>query len=145
MSSAIGDKITRIYTNFRGVDFRGEEINIVRSPDALNVWKDYKETESIRTRPGMELLVEFPNPIYGIYFYKGTQLVHSGKSLYKVTAGGKKTIIFSDLNETNSDGFIYEDVFYLKDGKNYLQYDGTVIQDVEGYVPTTSIGRKPSG
>ena len=70
MSDAIGSKITRIYANFRGVDFRGEEINIVRSPDSLNVWKDYKETESIRTRPGMKLSGKFPDKIYGIFFYK---------------------------------------------------------------------------
>ena len=143
MSDAIGAKVTRVYANFRGADFRGEEINIVRSPDCLNVWKDYKETESIRTRPGMTLKVQFPATVYGMYFYKGNQLVHSGKNLYSVTAGGKKTIIFSDLNEASSDGFIYEDVFYLKDGKNYLQYDGTTIKDVEGYVPTTSIARFP--
>ena len=36
----VGDIVTRIYGNFRGADFRGEEINIVRSPDCLNVWKD---------------------------------------------------------------------------------------------------------
>ena len=51
--------ISRIYSNFRGVDFRGEEINLVRSPDSLNMWKDYKETESIRTRPGKELMEAF--------------------------------------------------------------------------------------
>ena len=51
--------ISRIYSNFRGVDFRGDEINLVRSPDALNVYKDYRETESIRTRPDMELKESF--------------------------------------------------------------------------------------
>ena len=45
MSTETGDRISRIYANFRGADFRGEEINIRRSPDCLNVWKDYKETE----------------------------------------------------------------------------------------------------
>ena len=70
-------KVNRIYSNFRGVDFRGEEINLIRSPDALNVWKDYKETESIRTRPEMELKESFSAPIYGVFFYKGTMLVHS--------------------------------------------------------------------
>ena len=56
---ASGDLINRVYTSFRGVDFRGEEINLVRSPDALNIWKDYKETESIRTRPELEALEAF--------------------------------------------------------------------------------------
>ncbi len=144
MSDAIGSLVTRVYTNFRGVDFRGEEINIVRSPDSLNVWKDYKETESIRTRPGMALHKAFDKTVYGIYFYKGSMLVHSGNSLYKVT-GDTTNTLYTNMNEANSDGFVYESIFYIKDGKNYLQYDGTTIKDVEGFVPTTSIGRKPAG
>ena len=144
MSEAIGSKITRIYSNFRGADFRGEEINIVRSPDCLNVWKDYKETESIRTRPGMELFEPFDEPVYGVYFYKGSQLVHSGTSLYKLT-GGVRTELYAGLREAISDGFIYENIFYFKDGSKYLRYDGNEIKEVEGSVPTTSIARKPSG
>lgn len=140
-----GDLITRVYGNFRGVDFRGEEINLVRSPDSLNVWKDYRETDSIRTRPGMELKLSFPATVYGIFFYKGIQLVHSGKNLYTVTSGGKKTIIHSALNEAPSQAFVFEGVWYFKDGLNYLQYDGTTLKDVEGYVPTTSIARRPEG
>lgn len=141
----MADIVSRNYGGFRGVDFRGDEIHLTRSPDSLNVWKDYKETDSIRTRPGMALNVAFPATVYGVFFYNGTMLVHSGKNLYTVTSGGKKTIIFSDLNETVSDSFIYENIWYFKDGKNYLQYDGTTIKEVVGYVPTTSIARKPSG
>lgn len=137
--------VPRIYAGFRGVDFRGEEINLVRSPDSLNVWKDYRETESIRTRPEIELQVEFPAKVYGIFFYRGTQLVHSGKNLYTVTAGGKKTIIFYAMKEAASDGFVFEDIFYIKDGVNYLKYDGTTVSEVVGYIPTTSIGRSPMG
>lgn len=141
----MAELISRIYSNFRGVDFRGEEINLVRSPDSLNVWKDYKETESIRTRPGMALKVSFPATVYGIYHYKNWMLVHSGKNLYKVTEGGQKTILFSSANQAHSNAFVYEDVWYFKDGLNYLQYDGTTIKAVEGYVPTTTIARKPMG
>lgn len=137
------NKVNRIYSNFRGVDFRGEEINLVRSPDSLNVWKDYKETESIRTRPGMELSADFSAPVYGIYFYKG-MIVHSGTALYKVV-DGVKTILFSNANPVPSNGFVYEDVWYFKDGKNYIKYDGETVSDVVGYVPTTTIGRKPIG
>lgn len=138
------DVVTRIYSNFRGADFRGEEINIVRSPDCLNVWKDYKETESIRTRPGMALREAFSDPVYGIFFYKDSMLVHSGSKLYKQT-GGVRTQLWTGLREAISNAFIYEDVWYFKDGKYYLEYDGTTIKEVEGYVPTTSIGRKPNG
>ena len=64
-----GELVSRIYSNFRGVDFRGEEINLVRSPDSLNVWKDYKYTESIRTRPGLKLYMEkhkYDGSVYGV-------------------------------------------------------------------------------
>ena len=140
----MADLITRIYSSFRGVDFRGEEINLIRSPDSLNVWKDYKETESIRTRPGMELKVSFSDPVYGVFFFNGIQLVHSGTKLYKV-AGSTKTQLYTGLKAARSNAFVYENVWYFKDGLHYLQYDGTTIKDVVGYVPTTTIARKPMG
>lgn len=139
---ADNNRIPRIYSNFRGVDFRGEEINLIRSPDSLNVWKDYKETESIRTRPDMELLHSFDKTVWGVFFYNDIMLVHSGSKLYKVV-NGKKTELYAGLREAASDSFVYENVWYFKDGKYYLQYDGTTIKEVEGYIPTTTIGKKP--
>lgn len=140
----MADLITRVYSGFRGVDFRGEEISLVRSPDSLNVWKDYKEIDSIRTRPGMRKDTAFDECVYGVFFYNDTMLVHSGTELYKV-ADGAKTVLFTGLNAAVSDSFIYEDIWYFKDGKHYLRYDGTAIGEVVGYVPTTSIARKPGG
>lgn len=144
MSVNTGDRITRVYGGFRGVDFRGEDVALGRSPDSLNVWKDYKETDSIRTRPSMELKEAFDDAVYGVFFYKNMMLVHSGTKLYKVTAGGKEEL-FSGLRPSNSNAFVYENVWYFKDGLHYLQYDGEDIKDVVGYVPTTSIGRRPNG
>ena len=139
-----GDLVTRIYTGFRGADFRGEEINLIRSPDCLNVWKDYKHTESIRTRPGLELHEAFDAPVYGVYFYKGLTLVHSGTNLYKLS-GGVRSVLYTGLAERVSNGFVYDNHWYFKDGKHYLKYDGETISDVVGYVPTTTIARKPMG
>ena len=144
MSVSTGDRIQRMYGAFRGVDFRGEEINLSRSPDSKNVWKDYKETDSIRTRPDLELKTTFNTPVYGVFFYKDFQIVHSGTKLYKVS-NDTKTELYSGVKAALSDSFIYENVWYFKDGEHYLQYDGTTIKEVEGYVPTTSIARKPSG
>lgn len=142
----MADIVSRIYSNFRGVDFRGEEVNLVRSPDSVNMWKDYRETESIQTRPGLELHTAFDSGanIYGIFFFRGVMLVHHGTKLYKVS-NGVKTEIYSGLNEHPSDSFVYKNVFYFKDGLHYLKYDGITVEDVVGYVPTTSICRKPSG
>ena len=135
--------VSRIYSNFRGADFRGEEINLVRSPDCLNVWKDYRHTESIRTRPKLELKESFSAPVYGVFFFNDEMLVHSGTNLYKVK-NDTKSVLYSGLNQIPSNGFVYENIWYFKDGKHYLQYDGKTIEDVEGFVPTTSIARKPT-
>ena len=136
--------VPRLYSNFRGVDFRGNEINLLRSPDSLNVWKDYKETESIRTRPGMEKKITTTHPVYGIYPYRGSLLVHTGTTLRKIE-GDTETILFSYLTNRRSQAFICDDVFYIIDGTNYLKYDGNTIETVKGYVPTTTIARKPLG
>jgi hypothetical protein len=144
LSSSTGTLVSRIYSGFRGADFRGNEVNLARSPDCLNVYKDYKETESIRTRPGLEQKIPFDSIVYGIFFYKNQMLVHSGTSLYKVV-NGVKTAIRTGLKAAVSSSFIYEDIFYFKDGLNYIQYDGTTVSDVVGYVPTTTIARKPMG
>jgi hypothetical protein len=138
------DIVTRIYSNFRGVDFRGEEINIVRSPDSLNVWKDYKETESIRTRPGMKLREAFDAPIHGIYFYGGYPIVHSGTKLYKLQ-DGQKAVIYDGVSDSPGNAFTFEAMWYFKDAGHYIQYDGETFTDVVGYIPTTTIARKAYG
>ena len=134
------NKVTRIYNNFRGADFRGEEINLVRSPDCLNVWKDYKETESIRTRPGMKKEHTFDATVHGIYFYAGDMIVHAGTKLYK---GGE--VIYSGVADAPGNSFTFEGIWYFKDAGHYIQYDGAGFKDVVGYVPTTTIARKPYG
>ena len=144
MSAETGMKFNQIYANFRGVDFRGDEVNLVRSPDSVNMWKDYKETESIRTRPSLVLHTAFDKPVYGVFFYNGFMVVHSGTTLYKVV-NGSKTVLYTGLAERESNSFIYGNVFYFKDGKHYLKYDGSTIENVVGYIPTTSIARKPNG
>lgn len=149
-----GDLISRVYGGFRGVDFRGDEINLVRSPDSINMWKDYKETESIRTRPAMELYSSYGQPIYGIFFYKSAEtdmmIVHRGTNLYKVTRDAEtgeevKERLYTGVKAARSNAFVYNNHWYFKDGANYLQYDGATIGAVAGYIPTTSISRKPSG
>lgn len=137
-------EVSRIYGGFRGADFRGEEINLVRSPDCLNVWKDYKKTESIRTRPGIELKEAFEETVYGIFFYNDVDIIHSGDKLYKIE-NGQRSELFSGVNEAKSDSFVYNSIWYFKDGKNYLQYDGTTIKEVEGFIPTTSSACNPDG
>lgn len=146
-----GNVVSRIYSNFRGADFRGEEINLVRSPDCLNVWKDYKHTESIRTRPEIKLSVATPTgDVLGIYFFEDEMIVHTGNMLYKII-DGDIDVLYEGVRPNPGRSFVYEDAWYFKDGENYLQYgrfDGSekkTIRAVEGYIPTTTIRRKPEG
>ncbi len=162
---ASGDLITRIYSNFRGVDFRGEDVNILRSPDSLNMWKDYKEVDSIRTRPEFEkvdcgtgvvwgfhpytddmgikrAILHMEDKVYGLF---GKQ--NEGEWLpgeYFVIGGAPLDVVF---NQQPSQSFIYNKKIYIKDGEKYFcaDVDGITCKEVVGYIPTTSIGRKPSG
>lgn len=139
-----GNLVSRVYSGFRGADFRGKEVDLSRSPDCLNMWKDYRDTEGVRTRPGMSLRTGFSDTVYGISFYGGSLLVHSGAKLYKVTDGGAEEL-YSGVSEGKSSAFVYDGLWYFIDGAHYLRYDGTAVSEVMGYIPTTSIARKPEG
>ena len=144
-----GSLVTRTYNNFRGVDFSDNEVALTRSPDALNLWKDYRKLgKCIETRPEVELVATYDNTIFGLFFYtvgnREMLIVHSGTKLYKVV-GDTKTELFTGMNPKRSTAFVYNQMLYIKDGINYLKYDGETISQVVGYIPTTSIGRKPSG
>lgn len=147
-----GDLITRQYTDFRGVDFTGREVALTRSPDALNVWKNYRKLgKCIETRPDIEIFRGFENTVYGIFFYEinsiNHMIIHSGTSLYDYNMQSKElnTIKATGMNPRKSQSFIYNNIFYLKDGINYLEYDGETCKEVEGYIPTTTISRTPTG
>ena len=61
------------YNNFRGVDFTGGEVAEARSPDSLNMWKNYKNLgKKIETRPGISRYKTFldSGDVYGLFFYE---------------------------------------------------------------------------
>lgn len=146
--------IKRQYVNLAGVDFKNEEslVSLNRSPDALNVYKDYsKEGTCIETRPGFTELADFGSKINGIYMYSATvALVHAGTNLYLwdnfPEAPENPTVLSSTMENEKSSFFLFDDNLYINDGTNYLVYDGTLKNVTEvAYIPTTSISRRPSG
>lgn len=144
-----GSLVTRTYNNFRGIDLTDNEVALNRSPDSLNMWKDYKKLgKSIQTRPEIELVATYDNAIFGLFWYTvgNTEMliVHSGTKLYKVI-GDTKEELFTGMMPARSTAFVYNQMLYIKDGINYLKYDGETISQVVGYIPTTSIARKPAG
>lgn len=152
MPEVSGDLITRNYSNFRGVDFSNTEVALYRSPDAINMWKDYKKMgTSIETRPDIVLFKELKNTVYGLFFYTINQvdhmIIHCGVSLYDYNMKTKELKVIKEkgMNIRKSQSFIYRNILYIKDGLNYLQYDGETCKEVIGYIPITTIGKAPSG
>ncbi len=153
--ASIKDIITRTYQNFKGVDFSNSNVSSNRSPNSVNMWKNYTDSNGtcIETRPGMRLLGNFSNQVFGLFFYKVLNttivLVHAGTKLYKwnnyPNSPVNTTELYTGLNPSYSQSFIFNNIFFLKDGLNYIEYDGTTAKEVEPTIPITSIGKKPTG
>lgn len=151
---------TRVYSDFRGVDFTSDStrVSLNRSPNCVNMYKDYKSSlgQAIETRPGFTNLLELGNEIYGIHFVKDSSLkvlVHSGTELLLWSNYPEKQlkknmqVLFSNMAETKSRSFVYNNKLYINDGKNYIFYDGSKVKSVDeiAFIPTTTIARSPSG
>lgn len=144
----------RMYSNFRGVDFSSDPsiVNLSRSPDALNVWKNYLNTQGscIETRLGIKKLGNFEGKINGIYIYKNKALVHANTNLYLWSnfpdTPASKTLLKTDMANQKSSFSIFGDELFIVDGENYLVYNGELknVSD-NAYIPTTTITRSPSG
>jgi hypothetical protein len=147
--------IRRIYNNFRGVDFTSDSsvVNISRSPDALNVWKNYSDTQGacIETRPGYQLLHQFEGGnVNGLHVYNNKAYVHVGTKLYEwsnfPSSQATTSVLKADMNNAKTSYAIFNDTLYMLDGEHYLVFDGTLRDATQGaYIPTTTVGRKPAG
>ena len=121
-----GASLKRTYTNFRGIDFANDPalVNLSRSPDALNVWKNYSDTQGscVETRPGYVKLSNFQNKINGMYIYKGQALIHAGTNLYLWSnfpdTETNAQILKSNMNNSRSAFTIFNDKLYIVDGLN---------------------------
>ena len=149
---AAGTLVLRNYNSFRGIDYTNYEVSLYRSPDAKNMWKNYKSLgKGIETRPDIEEFMQLNNTIFGLFFYTIARvehmIIHSGVSLYDYNTETKelKVIKTTGMNPRRSQSFIYQNLFYIKDGINYLVYDGATLSEVEGYIPITTISRAPGG
>ena len=150
--SDTGSRIIRYYGDFRGIDLRGEECALVRSPDCKNVWRNYKDLASIETRPGLKLEHTFPTEnegeaLYRVLFFKDKLVAITNYGMY--TTNGNEE--FKPIQENKHEyfkiriAFEFGDYLYFMHRGGYYRYDGTAVEKVDPYVPTTSIGRTPKG
>lgn len=150
---ALTDLITRTYSNFQGVDFSNDSVSLTRSPNALNMWKNYKDEDGVQTRPGMKLQDNFGNDILGLFFFEKDDikhvLVHSGTKLLKwnnyPSIPAETSELWTGMNVIESSHFIFEDTLFIIDGINYLEYDGVEVKKVVGTIPITSYIKNPDG
>ncbi|MFS0904125.1 hypothetical protein AB3N02_13810 [Priestia aryabhattai] len=55
------------------------------------------------------------------------------------------TALYTGLTGENVNFFVMGGICYMMDGVNYISYDGTTVQNVTPYVPTTFISKTPDG
>lgn len=142
-----GDKVIRVYSDFRGIDLRGEECALNRSPDALNVWRDYRELAGIKTRPALKKLYKSDIAITGmrandesIFFVDNMLHKHPIKSDGTLdTESELKQIYLGD----NAFFFDFNGKPYAVGASNFV--DAETGADIVPFIPTTSIGASPSG
>ena len=141
-----GDKVIRVYSDFRGIDLRGEECALNRSPDALNVWRDYRELSGIKTRPALKKLYKSDIAITGMRV-NDNSVFFVDNMLQKLPINADGTLGNGDSKAT----FIGDNAFFFDfNGKPYAIGESNFIdaetgKDVVPFVPTTSTGASPSG
>lgn len=143
-----GDKITRKYSNFRGVDFRGDECGLNRSPDSLNVWRNYKKLASIETRPGLERILTYSGSIRSMMWHddKLYFLDDKGELHHYVPKNGNAAGHLSqDAKDIGANAvmFVFDGTLYAKGVKEY--WNVTKGEAVEPFIPTTTSQRDPNG
>lgn len=151
-----GDLVTRTYANFRGVDFGNDPgaVDLSRSPDALNVWKNYLNGagDCIETRPGYKFLKKMQWRVNNIFFIDATTLlIHTGNYLYSCNDFPRMNnlVALALMNDTKSSMVLSGENVYIIDGLHYYKYSiknnaVTNVKD-EAYIPTTTISRSPTG
>ncbi|EDS73006.1 hypothetical protein ANASTE_00721 [Anaerofustis stercorihominis DSM 17244] len=144
--------ITKTYGEIRGVDFSREARNVKenRSPDMVNMWKDYNDdSQCIVTREGYRLVADVSDliegetsdkEVYGIHVYttsgSSKALLHAGNKLYlwKEFPSNLQTEglvpIAEGMGTVRSSSFMYNDNLYLNDGVTYYKYNGKELIDI---------------
>ncbi len=124
---------SRVYGNFRGVDFTSDpaQVSPYRFSHCVNMWKDYESQNGIavETFPGYRRLTlssAGTSKVNGIHRYKGRILLHTGTTLWEVvdlkspTGQGGLELIHVGLADHKSTSFVWGDCLYILDGEKYL-------------------------
>lgn len=136
-----------------GINISDEQSQIRdnQSPYMLNVNCD--DRGAIQKRPGYGKLYTTSlgaGAINGYFDYRKldgtvvTLLAHSTK-LYTQSGTNQPVEIMSGLANAKAAFFVFNDVCYMVNGTDFVQYDGTTASRVVGYVPTITLSMLPDG
>lgn len=152
----------RVYGALRGIDLVSNpaQMSLSRSPDCLNVWKDYSDTAgtAIETRNGFKTKGTVASTIHGIHRFLDAVFIHYGTKLIVWGTGSLDTlpdvedVRENTLSDADSLSVEFSNALYLLDGTNYWKFTmggsgltGAKVTDSNAYVPTTRINADPNG
>lgn len=168
----MSDTYTQRYSNFIGVDLSSDPRAVARNrlAYAVNMWRDYEseQGEAIETFPGFRRLVRDLGAVHGLFAYRAKSgeeylIVHAGKRLYSFESEAvaamddvhlteNAALDKVELEDGDSQGFIFNNNLYILDGKHFVVVSGVTDQsgavsvtasEVDAYVPTTYLNGKP--
>lgn len=106
----------------------------------------------LKKRGGISTLIECDGPVNGMWFgtVQGEEMILAagGNTLWKIYEGedGLEYEAVGNLCTENVVSFIeFNGNVYIANGEEYLYYDGTILDNVAGYVPVVLIEFKPNG
>lgn len=143
-----GDKVIRVYSDFRGIDLRGEECALNRSPDALNVWRDYRELSGIKTRPALKHICSTGRSVRDMKWHNDRLYYYSAEGAYhyvELNPDGSHDHSGGDLQSFGNHGVLFEfnGSVYGLGSQDFIRIAGD--GEDQPYIPTTSIGALPGG
>lgn len=83
--------------------------------------------------------------INGMCDFKGNIIFAFNGKLYKQTLNSAATEIYSEISDEDIFMLNFNGILYIFDGIKYLQYDGSIVKEVDPYKPRVSMNRKPDG
>lgn len=141
-------------SDFLGADFTSMVPDKRRSPNLRNVINNngYIENRNGYTQVGSTLTGLKINGTWPINASTPVFVVHAGTKLYELDDNFANPVeLFTGMADAISQGIYLNDKLYIFDGTRAVVYYETVsgwtaaFLDTVGYIPTTSISRKPDG
>lgn len=122
--------------------------------DNFVITNDYK----LKKADGYKTVYDFGKPIRGLYEYKTGSytylLIATDGKLYRIeksdldddsTWENLTPTQIGSITDSDTTFFLFDGKIYILTGSEYKSYDGTTLQDVDGYIPLVYIGSSPNG